>query len=163
MRHTDKAGRYKITYRAIQFRRKEKKRADLFIRAYPDGQEPTASPIIFNAQPVETVDLVIGGGEYRGPSEYERIVEELTPLLDGVAFAELREDSEFKDITFLSGETDLPAEKLFRFAVAHRLTGQSHIDPEFWYALLSDTFLPGVGWSEPPGSAGGRAGRGTFP
>ncbi|MGZ9163765.1 MAG: hypothetical protein ACXW4U_01170, partial [Anaerolineales bacterium] len=38
---SDKMGYYKITYRADQFRRKEKKSADLLIRAYPEGKEPT--------------------------------------------------------------------------------------------------------------------------
>jgi hypothetical protein len=139
---SDKMGYYKITYRADQFRRKERKSVDLLIRAYLEGKEPTESPVVFNAQPVETVDLVIGGGEYRGPSEFERIGEELTPLLDGVTFAELREDGEIRDIAFLSGETDLPSDKLFRFTAAHRLTEESHIEPEFWYALLVTPFYP---------------------
>ncbi len=137
---TSKAGHYQITYHASQFRRKEKKNADLLVRAYLGIENVTESAIIFNAQPVETIDLVIGDGEYRGPSEYEQIVEQLMPLLDNVAFTELRQDNKIRDITFLSGETSLPIEKLFRFAAAHQLAEESHIEPEFWYAILSTPF-----------------------
>src|SRR5438876_5763133 len=115
---TDKDGHYEITYTSAQFRRAEKGSADLIVRVFnTSGSLLAASPIIFNARPEETVDLVIRAEEYRGPSEYERLIEELTPLLEDIKIegierptlidkiADLKEDEGHQEITFLAGET----------------------------------------------------------
>ncbi len=104
---TDGAGRYEIRYGAEQFRRVEKSSADLVVRALDArGRELAASPILFNAGPVTTVDLVVGI-QGRGSSEYERLVAEVAPLLDGVALHELTD----QDLDFLAGDTGLDRKK----------------------------------------------------
>jgi peptidoglycan hydrolase-like protein with peptidoglycan-binding domain len=90
---TDGSGRYEIAYTAAQFRRAEKKRADLIVRVFgKQDQELIASDILFNAQTEEMVNLMIGGGEYRGPSEYEQLLAEITPVLENVPLTELSEE-----------------------------------------------------------------------
>ena len=101
---TDGSGSYEIVYTAAQFHRAEKQNADLVVRVFDqEEQELIASDILFNAQAEETVNLMIGGGEYRGPSEYGQLLAEITPVLENVLLTELSE----KDISFLSSETGL--------------------------------------------------------
>lgn len=134
---TDKDGRYEITYTANKFRRAEKKSADVIVRVFSKkGQELVSSKIIFNAKPVETVDLVIGGGEYRRPSEYERLVAELTPVLQGIPLADLKEDTDHQDFTFLTGETGENRQHIEFLALAARLGKETELPPEVFYGLF---------------------------
>jgi Tc toxin complex TcA C-terminal TcB-binding domain/ABC toxin N-terminal region/Neuraminidase-like domain/PA14 domain/Putative peptidoglycan binding domain/Salmonella virulence plasmid 28.1kDa A protein len=128
--NTDSEGRYEITYTADQFQRSEKKSADLRVCAYADdGSELASSPIIFNAQPVETVDLAIPAGVGRRLSEYERYVAELTPVMQDVPFTDLTDD----DITFLTGETEILAPHIAFLASGHLLSRETKLPPEIFY------------------------------
>ncbi len=110
---TDTEGSYEIEYSADQFSRAEKRSADLLVRAFDASNvELVNSGILFNARPVETVDLLVGGGRYLGPSEYELLLAEITPILGSLTPAGLREDAEFQDITFLENETGVERERL---------------------------------------------------
>lgn len=81
---TDDYGRYEIQYSLKQFEQSEKDSADIQVIAYtperPDKKE-WPSEVVFNADPVETIDLVIGEGKYRGPSEFEQLINEITQWL----------------------------------------------------------------------------------
>nr|MBS0019745.1 ribosomal protein L7/L12 [Gammaproteobacteria bacterium] len=104
----DQDGNYAITYTRNQFRHAEKHRADLLLRVYNEvNVQLKAQPakVIYNAQPEEKVDLQITEGEAVLPSEYERLLAFLAPVLDGVAPADLSED----DIKFLSYDTEIGA------------------------------------------------------
>jgi hypothetical protein len=131
---TDEAGRYEITYTAAQFRRAEKGSADLRLSVCnEDGRELVSSAIIFNARPEETVDLTVGG-EYRGPSEYEAMIAEITPVLQDVPLHELTE----QDIIFLVGDTGLEAQRLTWLAESARLARETEIPSEAFYAWFRD-------------------------
>jgi peptidoglycan hydrolase-like protein with peptidoglycan-binding domain len=79
---TDAQGRYTIFYNREQFSRAEKVNADLLLAV---TSHPIYQPdIIFNAKPVELFNLVPLGFEYKGPSEYERLLSELNSLLINV-------------------------------------------------------------------------------
>jgi hypothetical protein len=58
---TDRVGHYEITYTRAQFCRAEKGSADLIVRVYDgtNGQLLAKSDIIFNAKPIEVVDLTV--------------------------------------------------------------------------------------------------------
>ena len=137
---TDQQGRYEIKYTADQFRRAEKGAADLIVRVYANASAASslaASPIIFNAPPVATVDFVIGGGTYPGPSEYEQLVSELAPLLEvspPVQPVDLTND----DIAFLAGETGLASDQIAIFAAAARLAAQTELPPEVFYGFARE-------------------------
>jgi len=133
-------GKYEIRYTAAQFRRSEKDAADLVVRVYDSRQDEAesvaASPIIFNAQPIETVNLTLGDKEFRGPSEYEQLVAELTPLLDGVAIRDLTEDEEHQDVTFLSNESGQDPDRIVYLILAHRLQNRTGLPAEVFYAFF---------------------------
>src|SRR6516162_7942845 len=137
---TDQEGRYEIKYNADQFRRGEKGTADLIVRVYANASAAPSlatSPIIFNAPPVATVDLVIGGGTYPGPSEYEQLASELAPLLEvspPVRPVDLTND----DIAFLAGETGLASDQIAIFAAAARLAAQTELPPEVFYGFARE-------------------------
>ena len=134
---TDESGRYEIAYTAEQFRRAEKKRADLIVRVFDqEDQELIASDILFNAQTEETVNLMIGGGEYRGPSEYERLLAEITPILENVPLTELSEE----DISFLSSETGLVSQHIEFLALASKRAQETDLPTEIFYGFARQDF-----------------------
>ena len=95
---TDRRGDYEIPYTADQLRRAEKRSADLVVRVFDsEGQELAASEIYFNAPQVAEIDLVVTPREAPEPSEYERLVAALRPILEDVQLAELTE----ADVDFL--------------------------------------------------------------
>lgn len=159
---TGKDGRYEIAYTSAELGQDEKPRADLIVRVFSarpllqpfsgaDTELPAAaassvpttgpvtigpaplatSAVIFNAPPVAIVDLMIGGGVYAGPSEYEQLAAAITPALQGLNPAELTDD----DVSFLAGETGLPADRVGFFANAARLAQQTDVAPEAFYGF----------------------------
>lgn len=123
---TDEAGRYEISYTAQEFHRAEKGSADLIVRVFDGSETLVSSSIIFNAQPVETVDLTVGG-VYRGPSEYEELLKELTPVLEDVPLHELTKE----DIDFLVGDTGLDSQRITWLAQAARFEEETKfVDPD---------------------------------
>ncbi|MDB6008334.1 MAG: hypothetical protein JWL65_584, partial [Gammaproteobacteria bacterium] len=136
---TDKEGRYEIQYFARQFSNREKLTADIVVKIFAaDGTRLAASPVLFNAPPVAQVDVAIPAEALKSPTLFERIAGELAPLLEGVTLAELEEDQEHQDVTFLAGETGLAKADLARFIMAHRLV-ELGIQAEFWFVLLGGT------------------------
>ncbi|MDR4497892.1 MAG: neuraminidase-like domain-containing protein [Candidatus Scalindua sp.] len=131
---TDTAGHYEITYRTNQFRRVEKGNADLLVRVYDQqNKELVSTPKpIFNALRVITVDLMVGGGKYTGPSEYERHREHLTPVLENVPLEELNDE----DIEFLTHETGIEKEHITFLAEAERFFKEKKVPPEIFYGLF---------------------------
>ncbi len=139
---TDGVGHYEISYSQAQFQRAEKCSADLRISVSgEDGREAASSAVIFNARSEEQVDLVLGA-EYRGPSEYEQLVTELTPLLNGLSFAELTEDDEHQDVTFLARETGQDPQRIAFLVKAHRLMQKTEIPAEVYYGLFRQGLPP---------------------
>lgn len=136
---TDKNGHYEITYSSTDFSADEQGSADLIVRAYLPGEViPSAeSPIIiYDAKKEETIDLVIGG-KCRGPSEYDLLIAEITPLLDGLTSpADLVENTEHQDITFLSNETGQDRQRINFLAVAYRSKNQTGQPAEAFYGFF---------------------------
>jgi len=143
----DAKGNYEIRYSPEQFRRAEKETADLRVAAFDDkNQQLVSSAIIFNAQPEEIVDLSIGG-EYRGPSEYENLVDELGPLIQDVPLDKLTEDDRHQDITFLANETGQDSQRITFLVMAHRLSRKTGLAAEAFYGFFREglpTALPAL-------------------
>ncbi len=129
---TDRDGFYRILYSEQLFHRAEKGHADLVVRVLgPDGDVLAATEILFNAPESACVDIVIAEDVLPPPSEFERLGNELMPLLDGVPPAELTTD----DLAFLTQETGLDAKHIDFFASSYRLAQKTLLPPAFFYGL----------------------------
>jgi hypothetical protein len=134
---TNEKGYYEIHYNASQFRRAEKKMADLEVQVLdPNRTTLVSSEIFFNAPTEQTINLVIGGGELRGSSEYEELLNEILPLLDGLSFLDLKEDEEHQDFTFLTQETGQPRNRIEFLPLAFEFAQQTDLLPEVFYGLF---------------------------
>ena len=131
---TDPKGRYEITYTAEQFRRAEKKSADLIVRAFPENGQPVASDTFFNAPPVTVIDIIVSDGKHSIPSEYERFMEELDQVREDVAVAEFTDD----DIKFLTNETGIDIQYLLYLRSAHRLATKTKLLAEVFYGFARE-------------------------
>jgi hypothetical protein len=132
---TDAGGNYDIAYSTRQFNRAEKKSADLIVRVFaPAGAQLAASSVVFNAGPVEIVNVLLGGAVLLGPSDYTRIAADVEPLLDGVAVADLTD----ADLEFLAGETDWSKEFLGFYAAAAGLSRQTKLPAEVFYGFARE-------------------------
>jgi hypothetical protein len=130
---TDIQGRYVIAYSADQFARAEKRSADLRVSlCNAAGLELVSSPIHFNAQPIEHIDLITDDKQNLGPSEYERLVEILKPLVQGVPFAELTD----ADIEFLEGETEIAGLHILYLALAQQAIQTISVPEAAFYGLF---------------------------
>jgi len=142
---TDEAGHYEIRYRPQQFLRAEKGSADLAVRVYNvQGQllyEPGLDKVLFNAPPIAVIDIQLDTGDQPVESEFEKILADLRPLLVEIPIADLREDDQTHDITFLFRETGWSVDRLEHMVVSFRLKNRAEIRPDFFYALLRENTL----------------------
>ncbi|MBD2114975.1 MULTISPECIES: neuraminidase-like domain-containing protein [Cyanophyceae] len=148
---TDQVGYYEITYTRAQFIQSEKQNADLMITAIeptPSGivplERPLAnSPTLIDASADAVIDLVISSDVIPVPSEYERFIRTIEPLLAGTSLVDLREDEEdnpiegkFQDINFLARETKINSEYIAFLVIAARLARSVDLYPEAFYGLF---------------------------
>jgi hypothetical protein len=119
-------GAYEITYTAEQLGHAGKQAADLLVRALraADGGLLAASPVVFGAQAVETVDLVLPVPD-DAPSELERYLALLEPVLHGTPTAELGD----ADVDFLAAATGIAREHLAALTAAARREASDAADP----------------------------------
>jgi hypothetical protein len=102
---SDAEGCYEIRYRRAQFAQAEIKKADLIVRALDANRVVVASsPTMFNAPAEATIDLALSGAVAGQPSEYERLVAVLAPLLRDADPPEVT-SLKSTDLDFLAGET----------------------------------------------------------
>jgi peptidoglycan hydrolase-like protein with peptidoglycan-binding domain len=141
---TDTTGNFEIWYSEQQLPRPDQRYADLIVRAYspPDPADPTTgeqllaeSPVIYAAQTVEKVRLLVDGGVARTWSEYDQLVTELQPALEGLALTDLVEREGTEDISLLSGKTGQDTSRIAMLVTAHKLAARTGIAPEVFYGL----------------------------
>lgn len=141
---TDESGSYHITYTKEQFKRAEKGTADLVVRAFnPVGKPLSESAIHFNAPPEARIDLELSEMTPVEPSEYERLVSLLTPLLEGISLSGLTSD----DVWFLANETDRSLAEIAFVADDARLAQRAGMPEAVFFGLA----MQEVGIVEPEG------------
>lgn len=127
---SNRQGQYTLSYTQVQFRRAEKENADLIVRVLgPDGNVLSSSSVIFNAQPIEVIDI-----EVPGPPEYEQLTAELIPLLEGLPFSELTEE----DVAFLIGETGIERLLISSLISAAKLASLTNLAINIHYGMLRE-------------------------
>jgi Tc toxin complex TcA C-terminal TcB-binding domain/Neuraminidase-like domain/Salmonella virulence plasmid 28.1kDa A protein len=137
---TDGKGFYQIQYSRKQFRKQEKGSADLVVKvSNAAGSILVKSPIWFNAPAIAEVNLTVPADVHQPPSLFEKIAATLAPILGDLRIADLEENPEHQDLTFLVGETGFEKNLLARFVIAYKLSHQA-IRSEFWFAILGGSF-----------------------
>jgi hypothetical protein len=137
---TDADGSYEITYSSDEFSEGEIDTADLIVRtevSVGSIDKLVESEILFNAGREETIDLI--APDSPESTEYERFLDAILPLIrkEGVSFFDLREDEEFQDITFISGETGIEPELIRLMIEAEKLNLSTPTqEPRYFYGLL---------------------------
>lgn len=148
---TDDRGRYLIHYPAASFLNQGKQSPDLDIHAYDAQGERIAwlpDPPLYNARQSEEINLVWKAQAYQGPSEYQRFLETITPLLGQNSIGDLTEE----DIDFLAGKTQIDVRYVAWLVIAARFAKavteklpDHQLPPEVFYGLFRHD-VPAV-WS----------------
>ena len=130
---TDTTGSYSVTYTPPDNRRGFK----LVVRAVdPNGTELVKARIT-NVQPIETIQLVVGG-EYRGLSEYQILAEKLIPLLqvENVQASDLTSE----EVVYLEEAHDLDSAHLAFYVQAASLSRKTRLLAPLLYGLFRQGF-----------------------
>jgi hypothetical protein len=144
---TGQDGQYVINYTSEKFSRAEKNSADLLMRVFAEGEskvalyEDSLDSVRFNCSALEEIDIHIGRLILPEVNEFDQVLGEIGPLIERLSPADLQEDDNNRDITFLTRETSIAQEKLEYMVVAHRMAQQMETNPAFYYALLRKNTL----------------------
>jgi hypothetical protein len=139
---TDESGYYLVAVDQPPFLARGNPSPNLLVRVFapatgPDSGEMLAeSHVMFNARPLEKIDLRVVKRAYQGPSEYEQVLARIAPELGNVEVAELKEDDQFKDISFLAGKTGVASRRLHELSWAARLAQKTELPAEVFYAFF---------------------------
>lgn len=143
---TDREGKYEITWSHSQLSGRGKKEADIVIKVLTQKKkqvlfESDMDSVRFNASPREEINITITTAIEPEVIEYDHLLKEVKFLADKIAITDLQENEQHRDITFLSKELEVSADKIEHLVVAHRLSKASKIDAAFFYALLRKNTL----------------------
>lgn len=135
----DSQGRYLIAYNTASFARPDKKQPDLIVRAFnPKGEEVAVSPVVHGAGPLVEVDLVVGGGDYQRPSEYERIMECARAVAKDVPPSNWTAE----DLAVLEKRAGIPLEKLKWLVQAALFADKTKIPAAAFYGFFRGGLSP---------------------
>lgn len=151
---TDDQGRYRIAYCAADAVREEKGSADVGIRVFaPDGKTllraPTSRELVMNAPVEARIDLTVSLPDGAVPSEFARIAATIRPLIGKVPVADIGRDPVSDEGDFLARESGIDFDRLAHFVVAHRVEAETKLPAEYFYALLREDGLFGIGQDRP--------------
>jgi len=129
---TDAHGLYRLSYSVAQIHSIGNGRANLIVRAFCGDQLIAVSPVMFDAPRVAVINLNPGDSPYPGPSEFEKIAEAISPVLDSVLPADLQP----ADITFLWRDMNLEPEHIRLFAAAAALARDTDVPAPAFYGMF---------------------------
>jgi peptidoglycan hydrolase-like protein with peptidoglycan-binding domain len=135
---SDAAGYFEINY---VFSVPDKVAPNLVVKGFASARQvkPVAvSAVVFEASPALIINLVAGESEFRGLSEFELLMRDIKPIVEGqrIKIADLVEDETTQDISFLSSQTRHSADRVVHTVLSHRHAEKSGLEPEVFYAFL---------------------------
>jgi hypothetical protein len=126
---TDDAGNYEIYFNVDAVPGRS---PDLQTRVYDDdGGVLGESAVRFSAGKITKLRIQVDGGPDKVWSEFEQMMAELEPVLDGVPLHELGED----EVVLLAGKVAQPTDRIAALVVAHKLAARTSVAPEVFYGL----------------------------
>lgn len=133
---TKPSGNFEVTFTSDAFQETGKQSPDIFLRISTDKKGSTDTDVIYNASTTSELNYVIGGAPFPKESEFERLSTRLTPLLKNNPVAEIKLSERSNPFRLLQEKTGEQEQKLKLFVIAHRLSLETKLPPEFYYALL---------------------------
>lgn len=132
---TDARGDYAIGY---DVRLRPEDAPDIAVRILPAKGDTVlaSSPVQYNVTAEHVVDLTVPTGRLGRDDEFARMTGAVAAHLDGVALAELREDDERTDLTYLANKTGWDARMVAMASAADRLGRDTGVPAPFYYALF---------------------------
>lgn len=136
---TNKDGKYELKWSHDQLSGRGKKEADIAIKVFTKEKntelfKSSIDDVRFNASEREEINITIRQALPNEVVEFDFLVKEVSFLANKVAIADLLENKEHRDVTFLSKELEVPDDKIEHLVVAHRVHNLSKIDAAFFYA-----------------------------
>ena len=141
---TDADGLFEIFYSVEQMRQRGQQNASLIVRVFgkKEGEEAESvlaeSDLIYEAAVVEKVVLRVPAGLKHAWSEFEQLMAEITPLLEGAPISSLTEDEHAQELSFLSGKLSVELTRIAQLVGAHKLGELAKIEPEVIYGLIRE-------------------------
>ena len=137
--HTDDQGRYAITFTADQLSKAEKGGLDIVVKVFDQkGTRLGESALFRNAPTNVTIDLAVAPKIEPQQSEYEKLLAKITPLLQNVQVADLKEN----DVRSLAKETGFEKQRIQLLVISARLTRETGLASVIFYGLLRQDFGP---------------------
>jgi 5-hydroxyisourate hydrolase-like protein (transthyretin family) len=143
---TNREGKYELQWTHEQLSGKGKKEADIAIKVFTKEKnselyKSSLDEVRFNASAREEINITIRQALPKEVVEFDFLAKEVSFLANKIAIADLQENKEHRDVTFLSKEVEVPADKMEHLIVAHRLQNSSKVDAAFFYALFRKNTL----------------------
>ncbi|HZJ08918.1 MAG TPA: peptidoglycan-binding domain-containing protein, partial [Trueperaceae bacterium] len=119
---------------AVRYSMEGEARADLLIEvlAPEDDEVITRSPLIVDAAPQQTVDLVVDNAAHPPASEFAQIETLLRPWADDARIDELDGDS----VGYLSGRTGISPVRISAYVQARRFAQDGEVPAQVYYGLF---------------------------
>jgi len=143
---TNREGKYELKWTHEQLSGRGKKTTDIAVKVFTKEKNTELSKssmdeVRFNASDREEINITIKQALPKEVVEFDFLVKEVSFLANKVAIADLQENKEHQDVTFLSKELEVPADQIEHLIVAHRLLNLSKIDASFFYSLFRKNSL----------------------
>lgn len=136
---TNEQGFYEIFYTQQNFAYTDKQAADVFLRLYDaNGTLLKQTDVSYNAPMQLTIDVSFATQSYKGLSEFEQMVANVTPFTGQLPLASVTENTDTQDITFLTNKTSLQQDLVQALAMAYRFESQTKIEAVVFYGLLRE-------------------------
>ena len=114
---TNKEGKYELKWTHDQLSGRGKKTADIAVKVFTkekntDIFKSSMNEVRFNVSDREEINITIRQSLPKEVVEFDFLVKEVTFLANKIAIADLQESNEHRDVTFLSKEMEVPADKI---------------------------------------------------
>jgi hypothetical protein len=151
---TNKEGNYQVSWLHSQLSGRGKKEADILIKVYGNAKKDLLFVtdmdfIRFNASPREVINITLTSEIRTAIVEYDYLKKEVGFLANKIAIKDLQENKENRDVSFLSKELEIGADKIEHLIVAHKLEAEAKIDAAFFYAMIRQNTLLKHEFSKP--------------
>ncbi len=157
---TDRLGRYRIAYDARSFARAERLWADIGVEVYvADLKGKRQDALLYRTGAADTVmqaghdtqiDVLLEQAPANVRTEYESLIRVLSALIGESAITDIGQSKDGDDeALFLARESCYSKDRIVHMIAAHRAGAIAEIDPAFFYAMLREDGLSGVGPNRP--------------